>query len=134
MKAGMARGILNGSNPAVCGIAQPSDLVTWLSIHALVRQRSPLRRHALGAALRQREDREGRIGSAGGGEDAWSGYPEIWNFVALAIAVDDGIGGAGAHDGPAHQMAGGDRAARRPCLLGAAGLRNLQSHFEIGVP
>src|ERR1700731_3308533 len=59
--------------------------------HPLIRQRAPLRGHALGAALRQGEQREGRVRRAFGREDARPRDPQVRDFVALAEAVDDGI-------------------------------------------
>src|ERR1700682_1705061 len=78
----------------------------------LIRQGCPLRRHTLGTAPRQRKYRKRRIRRSRGRKDAWSRDPEIRNFVALVVAVDDTMGHAPAHDGAAHQMAGRDRSAR----------------------
>src|ERR1700681_2851377 len=101
----------------------------------LIRQRCPLRRHTLGTALRQCKYCKRRIRCTGGRKDAWSRNPEIRNFVALAVAIDDRIASPRPHDGAAHEMAGRDRSTtRRPGLFGSARLGNLQSLFGIGIP
>src|SRR5450631_2647863 len=101
----------------------------------LIRQRCPLRRHTLGTALRQCKYCKRRIRRTGSRKDAGSGDPEIRNFVALAVAIDDRIASPRPHDGAAHQMAGRDRSTpRRPGFLGSARFGNLQSLFEIGIP
>src|SRR5579863_6309472 len=101
---------------------------------ALVGQRPPLRRHALGTPLRQRKDRECRVRCAFSRKDTWSGNPEVGDFMALAVTVDNRIGSARPHDGAAQEMAGWHRAAPRPRLLRARRLGDFQSLFEIGIP
>src|SRR6516225_8222666 len=102
--------------------------------HRSVRQRSPLRGHAFGAALRQGKDGKGRIRSAFSRKDTWSRNPKIRNLVTLAVAIDDRILSARPHNGAAQQMAGRDRSTGGPRLFRTTRLGDLKPLFEIGIP
>src|SRR5262249_12943269 len=101
---------------------------------ALPRDRAPFVGKLLGAALRQREDGVGRVRRPGGREDAGPRHVEVRDLVGLAVAVDHRVRRAGPHDGAAHQMDRRHVAARRPYLLGAGRLGDLEALLEVRVP
>src|SRR5262245_2686158 len=95
---------------------------------------APVLRELLGAAQRQRVERERRIGRARGRENSAPGDVEIGELVGLAIAVDDGIARARSHDCATQEVLRRDPAAPRPDVPGAGALGDLHAFVEGSVP